>query len=243
MRKLLLIGFLLPFLGLAQLNCKTITVSKGDSVLCYHVNGKVATISYPDPTWERYTHTLIYDQNGNQVYKGSQGYRHGGGSLYLKYYANGAVSSARSTFQPDGGIQYYDVTTFFNEDGTFNREEDHSMHTHRPTLFDPTTIIKTQPVVQPLMQKADSVELFIKNTTGKKVSILVQAKGSKDRTLVHIKKKEVSIGKYVPLKGNQDPHIYFEIIIVPNKKKKSIQTIWKPEFLEDTKNRLVLLSL
>mgnify|MGYP006145958251 CR=1 FL=1 len=243
MKQLLLLGFLVPFLSFSQLNCKTIKVSKGDSVLCYHQNGRISTIIYPDPTWERYTHTTVFDQNGNEVYKGSQGYRYGGGSLYLKYYGNGAVSSARSTFQPDGGIQYYDVTTYFNEDGTYQREEDNSRNTHRPTLFSPQTEVRTQPTTPVKTPKVDSVEVVFKNTTGKKVSVLVQSKDSKEKILVHIKKKEVSIGKYLPVKGNHDPNAYFDLILLPTKKKNNIQLVWKPEFYNNERNCIVLIEL
>lgn len=241
MKQLILLAFVLPFIGFSQLNCKTLKVSKGDSVVCFHQNSRISTVTYPDADAYsmNYRYTIVYDQQGNEVYRGGQGYKHGGGSLYLKYYANGAVSSARSTFQPDGGIQYHDKTTFFNEDGTFNREEDYSLHTRNPTVFSPVTIITPQPPQS--APKVDSVEVFIKNTTGKKISILIQAKSAKEKTLVHVKKKEVSIGKYLPVKGNHDPANYFDLIVIPNKKKKAAQVIWKPEFLEGKTNRVVLL--
>jgi hypothetical protein len=219
-------------------------VVKGDSVLCYHQNGRISTVTYPDADAYsmNYRYTIVYDQKGNEVYRGGQGYKHGGGSLYLKYYANGAVSSARSTFQPDGGIQYHDETTYFNEDGTYLRKEDNSRNTHNPTVFSPVTVFTTQPPqTPPPAPKVDSVEVFIKNTTGKRISILIQAKSAKEKTLIHVKKKEVSIGKYLPIKGNHDPASYFDLIVIPDKKKKSAQVIWKPEFLEGTKNRLVLI--
>jgi hypothetical protein len=241
MKQPILLAFFVPFIGFSQLNCKTLKVSKGDSVICFHQNGKVSTINYPDQTWERYTHTLIYDQKGNKVYQGSQGYRHGGGSLYLKYHENGAVSSARSTFQPDGGIQYYDVTTYFNEGGTYLREEDNSRNTDKPTVFVPTTFVPATTTPPPPAPKVDSIQVFIKNTTGKKVSLLIQAKNAKEKTLIHVKKKDILIGKYLPIKGNQDPTNYFDLIVIPNKKKQSAQVIWKPEFLEGTTNRVVLL--
>ena len=241
MKQLILFAFLLPFVCFSQLKCKTLKVSKGDSTVCFHQNGRISTVTYPDAdTYSmNYRYTIVYDQQGNEVYRGGQGYKHGGGSLYLKYYANGAVSSARSTFQPDGGIQYYDVTTYFNEDGSYLRKEDNSRNTDNPTVFSPVTIITPQPPT--LAPKVDSVEVFIKNTTGNKISILVQTKSAKEKTLVHVKKKEVSIGKYLPVKGNHDPANYFDLIVIPDKKNKSAQVIWKPEFLKGKTNRVVLL--
>lgn len=243
MKQLILLSFLAPFVGFSQLNCKILKVSKGDSVVCFHQNGRISTVTYPDQDAYsmNYRYTIVYDQKGNEVYRGGQGYKHGGGSLYLKYYANGAVSSARSTFQPDGGIQYHDKTTFFKEDGTYLREEDNSRNTYNPTVFVPTTIVPASTTPPPPAPKVDSVEVFVKNTTGKKISILIQAKSAKEKTLIHVKKKEVSIGKYLPVKGNHDPANYFDLIVIPNKKKKSAQVIWKPEFLEGKTNRVVLL--
>lgn len=248
MRIFLLFLVFFPLVGFSQLNCKTIKVAKGDSVRCFHQNGKVATITYPDRTWDRYTYTEIFDQYGNKVYTGSQGYRHGGGSLYLKYHSNGAVSSARSTFQPDGGIQYHDVTTYFNEDGTFLREEDNSLHTHHRVItipephYTPPNDIKPveTKVVQP---KVDSVRLMIRNTTGKKVQVLVNRKGSAERKLVKLGKKEVLLGSYLPLKNEQDPLKYFDLILIPGRKNENLQFVWKPEFLQEGTNRIILISL
>jgi hypothetical protein len=55
--------------------------------------------------------------NGNKVLETGHGLLHGSASLDVKYHSNGAIKSARRTFQPDGGIQHYDATTFYHVTG------------------------------------------------------------------------------------------------------------------------------
>jgi hypothetical protein len=209
--------FFLPFLTSAQLNCKTLKGLMGDSVICYHANGKVSTITFPEDGFERYSHTVIYDLYGNEVYQGGQGYRHGGGSLYLTYYKNGAVSSARSTFQPDGGIQYFDVTTFFNEDGTFLRKEDNSWDRQ---LTIPTYIEHNRVVEKPTDKAKDSVNYFIKNISGKKMTLLLtKPKEPEYKKLVVIRNNKVfDAGKFEKYNPNIKISDIYRIDILPLKK-------------------------
>jgi hypothetical protein len=120
---------------MSQLNCKTLNGQFGDSVICYHAGGQISTVEFKDSDQFNYRTFYAFDTKGNKIFEGGHGYKHGGGSLDLNYHSNGCLYTARATFQPDGGIQYYDVTTYFNEDGSFNRREDNSLDSPLTTTF------------------------------------------------------------------------------------------------------------
>lgn len=219
---LLILLQIISFESYSQLKCKTLKGSKGDSVLCYHLNGKISTIEYYDMQRERYQHFIAFDNKGKEIYKKEHGCWHGCGSLYVKYHENGSLKSARSTFQPDGGIQYYDVTSYFNEDGSFSHEVDMSRNVHEHILVTPKPLEKpkeTKTVVE--TKKVDSLTLILKNASSRKVRILIGRTGSYDSKKVYVLKKntELEIGKYLPLKDVDDPLKYFEIDIIPAKLK------------------------
>lgn len=157
------------------------------------------------------------------MYKTDHGCLHGCGSLTVRYYSNGSVESARKTFQPDGGIQYYDITIFFNEDGTFNREEDNSWDPFQdPKIIPienpnpPRKDIKSEPKV------VDSLVLICMNTNPFKVELLVGQKGSVKKVIKIKKHQDFILGKYLPINGKEDALLIFEIDIIPSKKSKRI---------------------
>ena len=175
----LLLAILFSSQSFAQLACKKLKGRGGDSTVCYHKNGKVSTIDFETVEHERYFEFRAYDSNGNESLKANHGYLHGGASLDVTYYDNGAIRTARKTFQPDGGIQHYDATSFFNEDGTFHHEEDNSwdkeLILHHPPIYDFPEPKKA--VVEP---KSDTVFVYLKNASSRKIEVLVNKKAGKD---------------------------------------------------------------
>ncbi|MCF8414943.1 MAG: hypothetical protein K9G40_01770 [Crocinitomicaceae bacterium] len=225
----------------AQLNCQTIEIFSGDSTICYHQKGTVSTITFPSTRHERYYHFQAFDVNGNKVVETGYGILHGAGSLDVIYHSNGAIKSARSTFQPDGGIQHYDVTTFFKEDGTFSHEEDHSWDrqiTH--PIFKPS---EPTSVVQPKPYREDSLLFHIKNTTNRKVKVLVGHKGkSVNKEIIIVKKNaSVEIGKYLPVGNDNDPNRYFDLDILPHNRFGQPKLIWSNDFLIDRNSYLLIV--
>jgi hypothetical protein len=225
----------------SQLNCQTIDIFSGDSTICFHQIGTVSTLTFPSKQHERYYHFQAFDVNGNKVVETGYGILHGAGSLDVIYHSNGAIKSARSTFQPDGGIQHYDVTTFFKEDGTFSHEEDHSWDRQiTQPIFEPS---KPVSVVQPKPYREDSLLFYIKNTTNRKVKVLVGHKGkSVNKEIVTVKKNaSVEIGKYLPVGNDNDPNRYFDLDILPNNRFVQPQLIWSNDFLIERNSYLLIV--
>lgn len=128
----------------------------------------------------RYFYFKAYDIAGKEIYSGKSGCWHGCGSLDVDYYPNGAVKYVKETFQPDGGIQHYDVRTHFDELGKVTKVDDYSLegpgrtHLVSPTIEDP--IVKPKPKVKVREPKKDKLELrafFIKNSTSKRLTIIL----------------------------------------------------------------------
>lgn len=110
----------------AQYACKTIT--KGDTMYQrgYYTTGQLSTeISYLKSN-DRWKNLKVYGKDKTVIYERSYGQRYGSSHVELRYQAGGGVASAHYTMQPDGGIQYTDITTYFKPDGTIDHEEDMS---------------------------------------------------------------------------------------------------------------------
>lgn len=246
---LLFLAVMLSVAVNAQLKTKVLKGKLGDSTISYHQNGKISIINYKsDPDFN--IHTFIaYDNTGKQIFKGDHGYRHGGAGIYPKYYSNGQISSIRSTFQPDGGIQYYDVTEYWNEDGSYSHKEDNSRNTERETLHHvPTTPIvtpKEEKVQEVKIQTPDSTNLVIKNSTRKKVSIIVANKQN-DKIYVYKLKRnqELNIGKFLQKKGELNPKNYFVVNLDSNDpKSKNYSVVWISDVSTIKKSVLMLIDI
>lgn len=201
-----------------QLETKIIQGKYGDSTLTFHENHQISTIDFH--ITDRLSKTIVYNSNGKELFQGEHGYQYGSHGLDIKFYPNGQVASIRKTFQPDGGIQYDDHAYFYDEDGTFIREEDYSLPTQLITQPTPTTY--QQEIIRETSTppKMDSIKLFIKNTTQHKIKLLVRSKTTQYDWIVKIKKNQTSfIGSYLDYSNQLPPDNYYEVIILPKKKK------------------------
>lgn len=236
---LLILAILLMGDLTAQLNCKTLKGQFGDSVICYHSGGQRSTVEFRDSDQFNYRTFYAFDTKGNKIFEGGHGYRHGGGSLDVTYHSNGCVNSVRSTFQPDGGIQYYDVTTYFNEDGSFNRREDNSPDR---TFTTPIEMTPEEHMEQTIYEK-ESVQLVLKNLTGKKVKILLMSvKDPNDRRVIEIRNgKEYSLGYFEKKRNKNLLFDYYRMEILPARK--PFKTVFLTDDQLRTKEKEVTLIL
>ena len=230
----------------SQLNCKKYDGRFGDSTICFHQNGSKSTIEFHDRENDRYKWFIAFDNRGNKIFEGGHGYRHGGGSLYVKYHPNGCISSARSTFQPDGGIQYHDATSFFDEDGTFLRREDNSWDRH---VTVPTHIqyekVEEKIVKKPKDKPKDSVHYYIRNNSGKKMTLyLTQPKDPEFKKLVVLKRnKTLDAGKFEKISPNMTIFDIYRIDVLPTKKTYRTVLINSPELNSNGKEYLLLVHI
>lgn len=239
----LLLAILFSSQSFAQLACKKLKGRGGDSTVCYHKNGKVSTIDFETVEHERYFEFRAYDSNGNESLKANHGYLHGGASLDVTYYDNGAIHTARKTFQPDGGIQHYDATSFFNEDGTFHHEEDNSwdkeLILHHPPIYDFPEPKKA--VVEP---KSDTVFVYLKNASYRKIEVLVNKKAGKDQSEKFVVKKqsEQAIGYFISQGKNEKVEDLWDVYLIPSKKTHKIKRISAPELSSKKKQVIVFME-
>lgn len=174
--------FLFSETSQAQLKCKTTKDVQGETIICYHANGKKSTVILKDSKEYHWSKLKVYDNVGNEIYSKEYGYKWGSSGVDLKYYPNGQVQSARYTMQPDGGIQHYDVKTVFKEDGKFDHEEDNSWgndglrHVTTPpyTQTPPVRVEPTKPEVKKPNECAPvqtQFDFYIINNTSDEIEI------------------------------------------------------------------------
>jgi hypothetical protein len=246
MHRLLFLVFFFLQLGLfAQLNCKTNHLTNGDSIRCYFVDGKISSIRYPDAKHNRYTHFIAYNAAGTIVFEGEQGYLHGSSGLDITYHSTGAVNTIRRTFQPDGGIQHYDETFYFKEDGSFSHSIDNSWDRELTIHYE----LETEPVqpevnqCMPVPQK-DSVALYIQNSTTHTIRILIGKIGNaEEKKLIKIRNdKKVLVGYYIPMNNEQAPTRYFDIDVLPNKRTFQGKIFWWNDSFDGKTNTLFIIK-
>jgi hypothetical protein len=229
----------------AQLNCSTKHISKGDSTRCYFADGKISSVRYPDAKHERYFHFIAYNTSGTVVFEGEQGYLHGSSGLDVTYHTTGAVHTIRRTFQPDGGIQHYDETFYFNEDGSFSHSIDNSWDRELTIHYE----LETEPVqpavnqCMPVPQK-DSIALYIQNSSTHTVRILIGKIGSSaEKKLIKIRNdKKVLVGYYLPMNNEQAPTRYFDIDVLPDRRSFQGKLFWWNDSFDGKTNTLFVIK-
>jgi len=239
----LFLAILLSSQSFGQLACKKLKGRGGDSTVCYHKNGKVSTIDFETVEHDRYFEFRAYDINGKESLKANHGYLHGGASLDVTYYENGAIRTARKTFQPDGGIQHFDATSFFNEDGTFNHEEDNSwdkqLIIYNPPIYDFPEPKKA--VVEP---KIDTVYVYLKNASSHKIEVLINKKAGSDQSekVVLKKQSEQQIGYFISQGKNEKVEDLWDVFLIPSRKTSKIKRISAPELSSKNKQVIVFVE-
>jgi hypothetical protein len=78
-------------------------------------NGKISTISYLENN--RMGKAIAYNFEGQIVFESSIRRIHGSESVTFRHHPNGMVQRADYSSHPDGGIQWYRSSTFFNYKG------------------------------------------------------------------------------------------------------------------------------
>lgn len=86
----------------------------------YFPSGKVSTIQVLEDQREGFARA--YNQNGEVIYEANIRRFAGHASVQFTHYKNDAVKTAHYSSAPDGGIQWYRVTTEFSEDGEVTKE-------------------------------------------------------------------------------------------------------------------------
>jgi hypothetical protein len=174
--------------------------SKSDSTFEYKYfkNGKISTKRLQLSDKIHFGYLKAYKVDGTEIYSMSTRNVGGHGSVDVEYYPSGAIKKAHATSQPDGGIQYGDITHYFDEIGNVTSVVDLSDDGPGRMITTPT-FRQVDPVVAPKIEKKQEVvqcatiyssEIFIVNLTRKPQTIISKKTppngiGFKEKTLVN----------------------------------------------------------
>lgn len=147
-----LVAFLIllqPFLASAQLKCKTTNQSDGSTIKqCFHQNGQVSTLESWDKD-KRFGSIKGYTNQGKELFSHSLRSVGGHASVSLTYFPNGQLEKVDFSDAPDGGIQFYNSTTRFDEKGNQTAFSE-TKYPHQPEfeIQIPDSVKRRKPLVE-----------------------------------------------------------------------------------------------
>lgn len=214
-----------------NLRTKKYEKDSGYVEIVYFPSGKISTIKLtPKQMYSRIDgYARAYNLQGKQIYHKTISTVGGHGSTTFAYYPNGVIQSVRSTFQPDGGIQHYDATRYYDDKGNFTHEEDNSWDRQVTYLKEPfrepvaptqPTAPKPAPVAEPKPEpKQDVMECagiahmkaFVENMAEVSVSVKMIPHNPKEKALTLTVKpgERLYFGEYIMAGQFVDPTTYY----------------------------------
>jgi hypothetical protein len=167
----------------AQSREKVLNIDTGRVVLHYFTSGEVSTKEWVDKD-ERWGRSWAFAKDG-RVLIDQQTRRVGGhASVHFSYHPNGAVSKAEFSDAPDGGIQWYQSTTTFDENGNKTGFTEQGHDDDGLILRPDTRVIEKPQVVEPPKptiaecQKLYVNEVVVMNSTKWACVVKVQPKSA-----------------------------------------------------------------
>lgn len=186
----------LVFNSNSQLNCKNTNLNSEKIITCFHKNGQKSTIE----TWDlehRSGTFKAYNSTGNELFTYFLRTFGGHASVNVSYFPNGQVEKVEFSSAPDGGIQFYNDSRKFNENGDqidfqkmeYPFETITTFKYENPNQENDSTFKKNY-IVQ--IQKPEAYKTIFKliNTSNKK--IIVEFQGQKNKW-IELKNKEIEI--------------------------------------------------
>lgn len=194
----------------AQIGCTSKLDSEKRSVkTCLHANKKVSIVE----TWDsdgRFGSLVVFNNRGEEIANYVLRSIGGHASAHLEYYANGQVSRIEFSDAPDGGIQFYESTRKFDEEGKqidfFETNYPHQLET---TFIQYVPQEEVTPAETPKKEEVIACAVIhqtfyqIENTTDRKLILTIQPVIN---NLVQVGEKEIT------LKPNQS--IIFDTILM-----------------------------
>lgn len=210
----------------------------------YHQKGSISTKSVIFSEEVKWGYAKAFNTDGKEIY--SMGTRRFGGhaSVEFSYYDNGAVRIAHYSSHPDGGIQWGDITHYFDQQGNVTSIIDNSsdMYGHPQLHLTEEPVIERQ---EPELERKDVVikqetipcaeifetAVYVVNLSEKAIS----TSAFLDNNIVPIKieKKDTSlINYYIEAQIFTHPKDKSEVYFYDKKRKKTIQlnSFWAEPF-------------
>lgn len=176
----------------------------------------------------RWGKAIAYNIHGKQIKEWSLRKIAGHSSVSFSFYKNGAIKKAYWSSAPDGGIQWYKSTTYFDENGKITREDKDSREGlndpfNRKQLQQPT--IKTQEVATCAV--IYSSEYWFTNTTRSTVSVVAKHKYRNDESSSVILKPGATLkgGYLIEAERFVPPDKYFTFYATQNDRRRKKQLI------------------
>lgn len=226
---ILIIAVLTAFNVNSQLNCsKSVDKSKQVISVCLHENGLVSTREVWD-SLARFGGISGFNSQGKQLFYFNLRKVGGNASVSITYFPNGQVNKVNFSDQPDGGIQYFESTTVFNEYGEQTSYVEYKNPDELITFAPPSTPKPKPKTKQEVAQCAAIIaDVFeIQNLTHRTVKIAIF------KSQPYSAKKESQFYKIRPHKNLIFDTIFsaqksldkcpFEIQIIDFKRKKQVE--------------------
>jgi hypothetical protein len=234
--RLFLFFFLFPLLVISQ-------KSNSDSTFeyTYFKNGKISTKRLRLSDKIRFGYLKAFKVDGNEIYSMSTRIVGGHASVYVEFYPSGAIKKAHATDQPDGGIQYGDVTHYFDEIGNVTSVVDLSDDGWGRTVTYPDFRKVDSPVVTPKIDKKPEVvscatiyssEIYVVNFTRKPQTIISNKTppngiGFKEKTILNPGDTVLLGGYYEAQLFTPATTVYSaEVELTKQNKKSSFHFVW-----------------
>lgn len=179
----------------------------------YFNNNQVSTIIVLEDNREGFA--KAYNRIGEKIYSSNIRRFGGHASVEFKHHSNGVVREAKYFSAPDGGIQWYESTTSFDENGVKTNFEEFS-HEH---LLSPIHAMP-QPIVQEVVECAVIHENIIVIHNHCNFSVEYTFKNNVETKQIVVKPGEVKeVLTYISAQITQKPLDFFQIHLAPSKKR------------------------
>ncbi|MCB0773310.1 MAG: hypothetical protein KDB93_08040 [Flavobacteriales bacterium] len=175
----------------AQGTVQRYTNDSGSFVLHRFTTGQISSREWMDLD-NRWGRSWAYDRQGHVIYEQQTRRIAGHATVDFRYHPNGAVSRADYSTMPDGGIQWYESTTTFDENGKQTGFTEQGQDDHGPV---PGPTVPGAPKHYPKEivqeQRLFTNEYFVVNGYRKPVRLKLQPKQTSpaakdiDATLLH----------------------------------------------------------
>jgi len=188
-----------------------------------------------------------YNQAGQLIYHWEIQHFAGSSQLAFSYYPSGAVQTAHYTSQPDGGIQWSDMTHFFDEFGAIIRVEDLSSDSRgNPNITIQPDVVESAP------EKAQCAEIvetnvYLVNLTSFRKRVVLKPRRPynefKANEVYPLKNDTLFIGSYIDAQVYSPVNQTIDIIIPENPKRKPLTVVWMnpEEYAHGRRNALICL--
>lgn len=208
---LTIISVLLTFISFAQKKDTSFSIR-------YHSNKIISTKEVKLTSDLNWGYVKAFDRTGKEIYHMHIRNVAGHSSVNFDYYPSGAVQKAHFTGHPDGGIQWDDITHYFDENGIVthvinNSSDEYGHYKLRidPSLYSDTiskpyvapSTVKETPKKPEVVACAEiySTEIYLINATGKKRIVVTQLLNAPmdgfQKEVTVAKNDTINLGNYI----------------------------------------------